>query len=163
MQETSYKILTQLYITPSKIKSWSPSAFDICWHCNSEKGTFLHLCWTCLPISHFFLEPCQKMDCIHHSDKIRSMFCLLHVNAYSCRQYKKSLTRHLLNAAKSVVLYYLQSSYVPTTKDWSQRVNYIYNMEETIAMKKETTSQFHKTWIARYLFTQSEEFKALSN
>lgn len=71
--------------------------------------------------------------------------CLLHINSFSLNKYKKSLTRHLLNAAKTLIPLHWRSMHVPTVKDWLDKVESIYKMEETVAMKKEAITKFHNT------------------
>lgn len=98
LQEISYKICTQWYITPIKIKKWSPWE---CWRCNEKRGTFLHLWWNSTPIQSFWTQ--FKKWVIHITDtqiELNAAFCLLHINDLSYRKYENSLIRHLLNAAK---------------------------------------------------------------
>lgn len=62
----------------------------------------------------------------------------------------KNLNGHLLNAAKS--------TYTPKVKDWLDKVQYIYKLEEISAMKRENSAKFNQMWQPWWLFTQSDEF-----
>lgn len=63
-----------------------------------------------------------------------------------------------LNAAKTLIPMHWKSTHVPTVKDWLEKVNTIYKMEETVAKQKETATKFHKMWKQWWLFTQSDDF-----
>lgn len=104
IQEVSYKLRTQWYITPTKIKSLSPQESDVCWRCNKSKITFPHI-WRTGKKIHTFWD--QIKSWITHITNTQLKHdiacCLLHVNIFSYRKYQKSLSRHLLNAAKALI------------------------------------------------------------
>lgn len=53
-QETSYKLLTQWYATPVKLKKWYPHTSDCCWRCKAEMGSLIHIWWECPVLSEFW-------------------------------------------------------------------------------------------------------------
>lgn len=56
IQETNYKILMRWYRTPDLLHTFFPEATDICWQCQKEKGTMLHIFWTCPGIKTYWTE-----------------------------------------------------------------------------------------------------------
>lgn len=134
MQEISYKILTQWYITPQKKRRWSSPALDTCWRCCSDTGTFLHMWWTCSSIPDFWQQIIRWITQIMDTPLVLDASAwLLHINSHSLWKCKRSLTRYLLNTAKALIPIYWKSTYVPTVKDWFAKVNTVYNMKETLA------------------------------
>lgn len=55
-QETNFKILTRWYRTPVKLQKIFPGTSDQCWRCKADKGTILHIFWTCPKLQHFWTE-----------------------------------------------------------------------------------------------------------
>lgn len=130
-QEISYKVLTQWYITPLKTKHWFPTLSDTCWRCHEEVGSFLHTWWSCPPVLDFWTQVVYWI--IITDTEIPLDACLLNVNSLSIRKYKKTLTKHLLTAAKTLIPLHWRSSSSPTVKDWLGRVHHMFKMDEIIA------------------------------
>lgn len=163
-QEISYKILTQWYITPHKARRWSPTTSDTCWRCGADVGNFLHIWWECPPL-YVFWETVIKCTKLITDSKIEfnAATCLINVNELSISRYKKSLSRHLLLAAKTLIPLHWKTTHIPNIKDWLERINYIYKMEEIAAMKKENSTNFNHTWQPWLLFVHSSVFNSLTN
>lgn len=53
LQEIFKKLLTQWYATPERLHSWYPQTTDVCWRCNNDTGSLLHIWWNCPLISDF--------------------------------------------------------------------------------------------------------------
>lgn len=159
-QEISYKILIQWHVTPQKARRWFPTTSDTCWRCGTETGSFMHIWWTCLPIQEYWGKIIRWIKYITETKiNLNAAACLIHVNTYTLSKYKKSLTRHLLNAAKTLIPLHWKSTHTPGVKDWFDKVQYTYKMEEILVMKKENNTNFNKMWQPWYLFTLSDEFK----
>lgn len=60
------------------------------------------------------------------------------------RKYKKSLVRHLLNSAKALIPLKWKTRHTPSIKDWLLKTDTIYEMEETMAIKKDFPHYFIK-------------------
>ena len=162
IQETSYKIRTQWYRTPVVLHRWSEQNTSICWRCGSSQGTFLHIWWDCPVIESFWKEISKWTRHITETTlNLDAACCLLHINHFPYRKYKKSLTRHMLNAAKSLIPIHWNTKVAPTTKDWLDRIGYIYEMEETVAIKLERNDIFQKMWSPWKTFTVSSDYKDL--
>lgn len=52
-QETTYKIVSRWYRTPSILTKWFLKQSDRCWRCGSCVGTLLHIFWECPFWVHF--------------------------------------------------------------------------------------------------------------
>lgn len=162
LQETSYKVRTQWYITPVKRKTWSDIHSDICWRCNKSVGTFLHIWWEFEEIQKFWTTITDLVIQITGTNlKLDAASCLLHLNDFSYKTYKKSPIRHMLNAAKSLIATNWHSTRIPSTQHWLRKIKNIYDMEETLAIKRENEASFLKIWYSWTVFTFSPEYKSL--
>lgn len=85
--------------------------------------------------------------------------CLLHVSNFSFQKYKRSLSRHMLNAAKSLLPIHCRSERVPSIVDWLNRVSDIHEMEETLAQANEKIESFHKTWQPWLIFKYYQAYE----
>lgn len=47
IQETNYKILTRWYYMPQLLQKYYPTTTDRCWRCQTDRGTLLHIFWSC--------------------------------------------------------------------------------------------------------------------
>lgn len=48
IQESAYKLQASWYLTPIQLSKFSPtSSLPLCWRCGNERGTLLHIWWTC--------------------------------------------------------------------------------------------------------------------
>lgn len=54
IQETNYKIFTRWYMTPSRLHAIFPDASEHCWRCGTDKGTILHIFWTCPKLTSYW-------------------------------------------------------------------------------------------------------------
>lgn len=71
IQETNYKILTRWYRTPSVLKKCFPTTSDICWRCTQNKGTLLHIFWSCPRIKVFWGGGASNNTKIHRPQSPR--------------------------------------------------------------------------------------------
>uniref|UniRef100_A0A8C5MP15 Reverse transcriptase domain-containing protein n=1 Tax=Leptobrachium leishanense TaxID=445787 RepID=A0A8C5MP15_9ANUR len=66
IQETSFKLLSFWYKTPSLLHSIYPSTPSECWRCAQDTGTLSHIWWSCPRIKGFWCEVqdaiCQVTD-----------------------------------------------------------------------------------------------------
>lgn len=78
------------------------------------------------------------------------------------RRYKRSLTRHLLNAAKLLIPRHWKSTSAQIIAEWLHGIEEIYNMEEMVAIAKESTEKLHKLWTPWIMFCYSDRFLQLT-
>lgn len=158
-QKTNYKIVTRWYNTPTKLQKNFPSTSDRCWRCQGDRGTIL---WTCPSLEHFW----KTIQHIIQKFTKRPIltdpaFFLLHASNISRKTYKKSLIRHLLDAAKSCIPLCWKSTQSPTISLWLRRVEDIEKMEALILTACHQNEQFTKTWSIWNMFIFSDEGRAL--
>lgn len=163
-QETSYKVLTNWYFTPARLHAWYPGTSEVCWRCGAEKGTMMHIWWECSHIRNFWDEVCSRIHAITETElELSPECCLLHVSNYSLSRYKKSVVRHMLNAAKTIIPRHWKSTHTPTLAEWFSEIDSLYRMEETVAMAGERTDKFHKLWKSGFIFKYSDDFAKMQN
>lgn len=118
MQETNYKILTRWYNTPAKLHIIFPSSSDLCWRCQSERGTFLHIFWTCPKLDQFWKTVQSTAQNFTERPIVSDpAIFLLHASHMPSKAYKKSLKRHLFDAAKACILLLWKSTQPPTVSN----------------------------------------------
>lgn len=124
LQETSFKILTNWYITPNKLHKWFPTIPGHCWRCNREEGTLYHIWWECDLIKPFWN---QVIKIIKHITKTKihldAACCLISITNCTLKKYKNSLTRFLITAAKTVIPRHWRNTAAPTTKEWLEEIH----------------------------------------
>ena len=162
LQETGYKLLTHWYNTPDRLHKWDPQRSQICWRCQRDKGTLFHIWWSCPMIAIYWGKVKGTIKQITETKLVLDVACcLLHLSSFSLTRYKKSLTKHLLNAAKSLIPLYWNSSRVPSVSEWLHRVKHVYEMEDTLAQDRGTAVNFHDTWQTWLMFRYSREYDEL--
>lgn len=123
IQETNYKILTHWYRTPALLKKIFPSTTDVCWRCQEERGTLIHIFWTCSRIRDFWRD--VRLIIQKFTDRTvpdDPAYFLLHATDTPARIYKKSVVRHLLDAAKACIPSFWKSTHTPSIAFWLQIV-----------------------------------------
>lgn len=133
VQETNYKILTRWYLTPSQLHIIFPDTSKYCWRCHQEEGTLLHMFWSCPMLTTFWTAVraiSQKFTDFQIPND--PAFFLLHISSIPIKTYKKSLLRHLTNAAKSCFPMMWKQQSPPTTAMWLRKVEDINKMEDLI-------------------------------
>lgn len=164
IQETSYKILTNWYFTPAKLHAWYPEITDTCWRCGSGRGNMMHIWWDFPLLRNFWDNICTQIYTITKSKlKLMPECCLLNICNYSLSKYKKSVVRHMLNTAKSIIPKHWKNTQVPTVEEWLLAMDSIYKMEETATMASENTEKLRKLWRSWYIFRYSDSFEKLQN
>lgn len=104
MQETSYKLLTDWYVTPAKLHFWYARTPKTCWRCGGDTGTLLHIWWQCPKLTTYWCKVRDLIKSITETKlKLDAACCLLHISSQPLKKYKTSLTKHMLNAAKTLI------------------------------------------------------------
>lgn len=126
-------------------------------------GSLIHIWWQCRLITPFWDKVLELIKMITETTLVLDAACrLLHISNWSLKKYKHSLTKHLLNAAKSLIPIHWNSPRVPSITDWLHRVAEIYEMEDTLAQSTEQVERFHETWQPWTIFKYSEAFSDIS-
>ena len=138
---------------------WNPQISDSCWRCGREKGTLVHIWWQCSHIAQYWEKVIRLIRQITDTSlTLNVATCLLHVTNFSLKRYKNSLTRHLLNAAKSLIPLYWRSQRVPSIAEWLRRVSEVHGMEETLAQASDRVDKLHKIWQPWVAFRYSSAY-----
>lgn len=149
-------------MTPSRLKKCFPESSGLCWRCEEEEGTLIHVFWTCPKIQPFWGEVrriTQKFtEYIVPEDPA---FFLLHLSSVPIKTYKKSLVRHLLNAAKGCIPIFWKQTLPPPIKLWLHRVEEIRRMEDLVLTEQHKQETFKQTWDNWNMFIFSDEGQRL--
>ncbi|CAH2321750.1 Hypothetical predicted protein [Pelobates cultripes] len=131
LQEINYKFITKWYTTPVDIHRFDPNSSPVCWRCNSDKGTFQHIWWSCGELSGFWKEVWNTVNLVvDTSIPFNPEALLLFHFKIPHRQFKHSLVYFMLTAAKSSIVNHWKSAIPPSKKDWFQRIEHFHGMEE---------------------------------
>lgn len=152
-QEITYKILTRWYRTPSVLASIFPDHSPLCWRCNTQTGTLLHIFWECPVLTPFWrqvLEIIYKLTYVSLQDNPAAIF--LNLTPVSSKRYRKSLLKHLLNAARACVPSVWKQRSPPTVAQWFARVRDIQQMEQLTAALGEREEEHNTRWMHWDLF-----------
>lgn len=90
-------------------------------------------------------------------------FFLLHATSSPIRTYKKSVVRHLLNAAKSCNPALWKQNTPPTVAMWLCIVEEIKKMEDLVLTAQHKQEKHSKNWLAWNMYIFSDEGKTLLN
>lgn len=147
IQEMSYKFLTRWYRTPVQLAQIYPNADIRCWRGCKDRGTYLHIWWTCPKIKVFWEEIApwiKRMSnkCI----ELTPIHFLFHGTIGSTRSYKNSLTPHLLNAAKRLIPRYWKQATCPTLGEWKREVEEMMEAERWVYKTRNKQDRFEKIW-----------------
>lgn len=162
MSQHNYKLYSRWYLTPDRLHVFHPTTSPLCWRYNSEVGSLLHIWWECAHIKPFW-ETIHKT--IAHITTYTLEFSpaqyLLHHTIIPQSNYRKSLTLHLINAAKQCAPQHWKNTNPPTLSEWLKRVEKIAEMEDLIHQAKEMPTKFGNTWACWIHFRDSQEYKSM--
>lgn len=130
-QENGFKIQSRWYHTPTLLHKFKTNIPDTCWRCHQERGTLLHIWWSCTPLQAFWSEVhriCGQVT-TYNPEFTPAQF-LLHLSSLPYKTYHKSLLMHMINAAKQCIPIHWQSNKIPTLAEWFVRINKIAEMEK---------------------------------
>lgn len=163
-QETAYKLLTQWYATPAKLRRWFPHTLDSCWICGKETGTLQHIWWECPVLSTFWNKVTEIIKQITETRlTLNAACCLLHISNFPLKRCKQSLTKHLLNTTKSLIPLLWKCTRHPTIQDWLAKVTEICHMEDTLVQTSDRAERYQNTWSLWFAFKVLNSFEILMN
>uniref|UniRef100_A0A8C5PTT4 Reverse transcriptase zinc-binding domain-containing protein n=1 Tax=Leptobrachium leishanense TaxID=445787 RepID=A0A8C5PTT4_9ANUR len=147
VQETNYKLISRWYLTPARLHAIYPAVSPDCWRCQRHRGTFLHIWWECSIIQSFwevvwtYIKEITSLDLPFHPK-----VALLHVIPLSINNYVKSVTVHLLNAARALIPKFWKQQSPPAIFDWIDRVEYVRELEELHYTLEQDFDTYFRTW-----------------
>lgn len=102
--EMNYKCLVRWYSTPEIISKFKNSTSAECWRGCKEVGSMTHLWWDCPKIRDYWKKILQLIKEITKKEVEEDPWVVLfHGGAGAIKQYKRTLTPHLLNAVKRLI------------------------------------------------------------
>lgn len=160
MQEKAYKLFARWYLTTAKLNKWNPQIPDTCWRCGGDVGTLLHVWWSC-PLLTTYWDEVREIIVLMTEKNIRfnAACCLLHISKFTLKCYKNSLTKHLLNAAKTLIPTLWRATRTPIVGEWLDKVSEICVLEDTLVQSYDRVEKFHKTWSPWFLFRYCRSFE----
>lgn len=161
-QENNFKLYSRWYRTPERIHIFNLHIPPLCWRCNFEVGTLLHIWWECSLIKPFWEQVHSLISRItmYTLDLSAAQF-LLHHTTLPQSIYRKSLALHLINTAKQCVPLFWRKINPPKISDWLKRIDKIAEMEDLIHQANDNPIKFSKTWACWLHFRESSEFQTL--
>lgn len=152
MAEVNYKLLTRWHYTPVVLHKSFPQASPLCWRGCGEQATHTHIWWFCPLIRPYWL------NILYWAKEIQGYeipndpwIVLLHCTGEPVGTYKKSITPHLLNAAKALIPQYWKQLTIPTLCQWLLKVDHPYYMEDltlSLTNKSDLAKKIRSCWFA---------------
>uniref|UniRef100_A0A8C5N274 Reverse transcriptase zinc-binding domain-containing protein n=1 Tax=Leptobrachium leishanense TaxID=445787 RepID=A0A8C5N274_9ANUR len=129
-QETSYKILTFWYRTPSLLHHIYPDASPTCWRCDSAVGTHLHIWWSCPHIRGFWKLIHSAILQVTDMDLPFTPGCFLLLQIpLPIGTLKRSVLLLMLLAARALIPVHWRSPEVPSLRTWISRVEAFHSVD----------------------------------
>lgn len=136
--EVNYKLLTRWHYTPATLHKLFPQKSPLCWRGCGDIASHAHIWWYCPLIRPYWLTIFYWFKEIQGSEVPNDpWYVLLHCTGESAGSYKKSITPHLLNAAKVLIPKFWKTTKIPSLRQWLREVDHLYYMEDlTYCSKK---------------------------
>lgn len=135
--------MARWYLCPT-IHKIDPSISDTCWRCLRAPGTMIHIWGTCPRIIPFWDKILQLYDRLMGTKYPNEPhITVLSMLPGSYKLVKKSLIRHFLTAACSVIARHWRQAHTLSLADWACEIDRTENLEHMIAWdknKSESTS-----------------------
>lgn len=149
IQETNFKIFSRWYNTPRKLQRFFPSTSGLCWRCGGDRGTILHIFWDCPLLEQYWKIIQQTIQNFTERPILSDPgFFLLHATDMLSKKYKKSLLKHLLDAAKSCIPLLWKSIKAPAIGMWIRKVEDIRKMEDLILTARHKSELYTKILVS---------------
>lgn len=157
--EVNYKLLTRWHYTPALLHKYFPHIPPLCWRGCGEHATHAHIWWSCPLIRPFWLTILHWIKEIQGYEVPNDPFVvLLHCTGKSVGSYRKSITPHLLNAAKALIPRFWKQKNIPTLRQWLMEVDRIYYMEDLTLSLRNKSDYVRKIWSCWFAFKYTSAF-----
>lgn len=145
-QENGFKVFSRWYKTSLRLHKISPAILPNCWHCSDKEGSLLNISRCCPIIQPFWTEVHRLITHITtYSIDFSPAQMLLHPSSTHQKDYKHSLTLHLVNTARMTIPAKWKSPNSPTIVDWLRHINRVEEMEDLVHQANDTSYKFLKT------------------
>ena len=160
--EVNYKVLTRWHLTPAALHGIFPQTSPLCWRGCGNRATHAHLWWYCPNIRPYWVSVLNCMKEIQGFETPNDPgVVLLHCTDRPVGPYKKSLTPHFLNAAKSLIPRYWKSNIIPTLRQWLEEVDHTYHMEDLTLSNRNKSDLATKIWADWFAFKFTTRYASI--
>lgn len=158
----NYKLLTRWHYTPALLHKYFPQVSPLCWRGCGERATHAHIWWFCPLIRPFWLSILHWIKVIQGDEVPNDPFVvLLHCTGRPVGAYKKSITPHLLNAAKALIPRLWKQKNIPTLRQWLTEVDHTYYMEDLTLSLRNKSDYVTKIWSCWFAFKYTTVFSEI--
>jgi hypothetical protein len=135
------------HLTPIRMTKVKNSGDSRCWQGCGERGTLFHCCWDCKLVQPLWKSVwlfVRKLDIILSEDSALPLLGIYPEDAPTC--YKDTCSTIFI-AALFIKAKNWKELRCPSTKEWIQKMWYIYTMEYYSAIKKNEFMKFLGKWM----------------
>lgn len=146
-REKNYKLMSRWYRVPTSLKVMYPLASDICWRCNSAKGTYIHIWWECDVLFPFWTHIFQIYTEIYDKPLTPSpAIALLSILPGTIKSQKHNLLKFFLSVGRQLIPRHWKTTTPPSLMEWVNEMNNAMHMEKMHAEVLDTQSKFSFIW-----------------
>lgn len=113
------KPFIKLYCSPKKLHRIFPATPPLCWRCDAEDGTVIHIWWTCPRIAPLWQQVFALYAALYSviipSD---SKIPILSILPGTISAMKKSMLRYFLTAIKQIIPGHWKSTDITSMAEW---------------------------------------------
>lgn len=144
-----YKIIHRFYFTPSKLHRMGLIGNNLCWKCQSEIGTFLHVIWGCKIVYPFW----EKV--VNHVSKwmgvavpVSPRLCLLgdQTEMPNIHKHERGVLKVGMVTAARTILRLWKSTEAPDVKKWMEMMSEVASYEHMLAKINNEEEHVRRAW-----------------
>lgn len=125
-------------------------------------GSHAHIWWHCPLIKPFWEEVINITGLVQGSPiRLDPWVALFHCSDTPEGSYRKSVTPHMLNAAKSLIPRFWKQTTVPSITAWLSHIEHIYQMEDLTMALRNQHAKSNKIWAPWLSFVYSAKYTEL--
>ena len=157
--EMNLKCLKGWYATPDKTSNYREGQSADCWRGCAVRGTMAHLWWDCPIIKNYWKKILPLIKVIIKKEIIEDPWVVLFQGGEeSIKEYKRSLTPHLLNAAKRLIPKKWREAESPQVWEWLESVEDTYRREEWKDGADEENADYRGKWANWFEFKKTRGY-----
>lgn len=152
--EANYKVLMRWYLVPSRIAKFLPEYPQTCFRGCKDKGTHIHIWWTCPLVQRFWATTFQMASTLHHVTLEPNLtIALLNLIPQDYTRAQRCLLLHLFTAAKQMIAKAWKTSALSIIKMKNRITQAMIHskIEATIIDKVPQHFRIWQPWIEHFL------------
>ncbi|XP_064410453.1 uncharacterized protein LOC135355063 [Latimeria chalumnae] len=144
-----YKIVNNLYWTPSRMYTLKLRQTPTCWRCQEETGDIAHMIFSCNKLNRFWNEIIANINsitgCTFSKDP---WFCILHKKPQEPTIPGKTFKLGVaaVATAKKIILRHWKRDSLPTVQEWQTAMGELATFENTISKVNNSVQTHNETW-----------------